>query len=315
MEKRIDDFLSASHRTRRLTNLSLGWGRQLAIWMNSHDEVQYSATKGHVFSLYLNGGGGTSRIDGRGKMGRPGALCIFPEGHSSTWRITEAFQFMHLYVTDEVLRAAFAKTHDQDARRLDISERILIAPGGLEGPLRQMAQASLDGDVFAADVGFSDMVAALTDQPVLLSGGLSQKTIRDVIEWVDANLETNIRLNDLANLAGLSDFHFHRMFRQTCGLSPHNWLTQFRIARAKTLLVNMPTIEVALACGFSSQSHFIRRFKEQVGVTPGRYLRMVPSAKLANPDQSVVDFALTSQQRGGNRGQLQRPDTRTPRMF
>jgi len=232
---------------------------------------------GQACSLYLNGGSGTRRIDGLAKKGAPGALCIFPEGHSSTWHITEMFQFMHLYVDDDVLRAAFARTHDKDARRLDISEKILTSPGSLEQPLRQMAKASFDGDVLAADVGFSEMVAELTDRPLQLSGGLSQRVLRDVIEWVSENFETNIRLSDFAEIAGLSEFHFHRMFRQTCGVSPHNWLIQFRVERAKTILMHEPMANVSVACGFSSQSHFIRRFKQQTGVTPGQYVRLMSS--------------------------------------
>lgn len=277
MNKRIDDFLSASHQTKRLADMPLGRGRHLAIWQNSHDEVQYSATSGHVFSLYLNGGSGTRRVDGKVKTGEPGTLCVFPEGHSSRWQITETFQFMHLYVANDVLRAAYAKTHDQDARRLDVAERIFATPGKLEQPLLKMARAALDGDVLAADVGFSDMVAALVDRPIHLTGGLSRKVLRDVNEWIDANLDADIRLSDLAMLAGLSEFHFHRMFHKTCGMTPHNWVIQFRIMRAKQLMKKEPMTQVALACGFSSQSHFIRRFKEQMGVTPGQYLRMVAS--------------------------------------
>lgn len=257
--------------------MSLGQGRQLAIWQNSHDEVEYKATKGHAYSLYLNGGLGTRRIDGGVKRGEPGSLCIMPDGHSSAWDIAEPFRFVHLYVTDDVLRAAFARIHDQDARRLDISERTFAAPGDLEHPLRQMARATLDGDVLAADIGFSDMVAALNYRQIHVSGGLNPKALRDVVEWVDANLETNILLSDLAELAGLSEFHFHRMFRQSIGIPPHKWLMQTRVERAKTLLTTLPMSEVSAACGFSSQSHFVRSFKQQIGVTPGQYLRLMTS--------------------------------------
>lgn len=276
MAKRVVDILSASRRAKCLASLSLGLGRELAVWENSHDEVQYNAIQGHAFSLYLKDGTGTSRIDGKGEKGGPGAFCIFPEGHSSHWHINDTFQFVYLYVEDDILRSAFARVHDQDARRIDVSERTLIAPGAFEAPLRRMAKASMDGDIVSADIGFFEMVAALGDRPVHLSGGLSQKNLRDVIEWVDENLEANIRLSDLAALANLSEFHFHRMFRQTCGLPAHEWLTQLRIERAKTLMGDLPMSEVALACGFSSQSHFIRRFKKQIGATPGQYLRNHP---------------------------------------
>lgn len=277
MKNRIDDILAASHRTKRLASLSMGRGRQLAIWQNSLDEIQYNVTSGHAFSLYLKGGGGTRRVDGKGQKGEPGTMCVFPEGHSSDWQITEVFQFMHFYVANDVLRAAYAKIHDQDARRLDIAEQFFVAPGQLEQPLRNMARAALDGDVLAADVGFSDMVAAMKNRTIRLTGGLSGKVLRNVNEWIDAHIETDIRLSDLAALAGLSEFHFHRMFQQTCGMTPHNWVMQCRIVRAKQLLKQEPMTQVAAACGFSSQSHFIRRFQEHTGVTPGQYLRLIAS--------------------------------------
>jgi AraC family transcriptional regulator len=277
MSRRIDDFLSTSHRTKRLASLSLGKGRQLAVWQNSHDEIEYNATSGHVFSLYLNGGSGTRRVDHGLKSGVPGTLCVFPEGHSSEWQITETFQFVHLYVANDVLRGAFAHTHDQDARRLDIDERTFAEPGALERPLRAMAQAALRGDTLAADVGFSDMVAGLGNKPVLLRGGLSARVVRKANDWIDSHLSDDIRLGDLAQLAGLSEHHFHRMFSETYGMTPHNWVTKLRVARAKELLVREPMTQVALACGFSSQSHFIRRFKEHMGLTPGQYRLKIAS--------------------------------------
>ncbi|MEP2782733.1 MAG: AraC family transcriptional regulator [Pseudoruegeria sp.] len=277
MKKRIDEFLAASPRTKRVADLSFGEGRQLSIWRNSQDEVQYNATNEHAFSLYLSGGAGTYRVDGTLRQGTPGGLCILPQGHSSQWQITDTFQFVHLYVADHILRAAFAQTHDQDARRLNIDEKTFAPPEMLEAPLRKMAMATIDGDILAADESFSEMVAALVDKPINLTGGLSRKALRDVRAWVESHMESNIKLSDLAALAGLSEFHFHRMFKTSCGMSPHNWITQLRIKRAKEILTKQPLAQVSVACGFSSQSHFTRRFKEQTGVTPGAYRRMTAS--------------------------------------
>ncbi|GAA6209277.1 AraC family transcriptional regulator [Cognatishimia sp. WU-CL00825] len=274
MRHRVDEFLSASERTQRLGNLPMGRGRQLAVWQNSHDEIQYSATRGHVFSLYLNGGSGTRRVDGKVKSGAPATLCVFPEGHSSEWQINETFRFVHLYVADELLRSAFSQVHEKDARQLDIDERTFVDPGALEQPMRAMAQATLTGDIMSAEAGFADLVAALGHQLVALKGGLTRRAIREVSDWVNAHIAEDIKLSDLAQLAGLSEFHFHRMFRQSCGMAPHAWVTQMRLMRAKDMLTSESMAQIALACGFSSQGHFIRRFKDQYGVTPGQYLRL-----------------------------------------
>ncbi|MGB0960186.1 MAG: helix-turn-helix domain-containing protein [Halocynthiibacter sp.] len=258
-----------------MADLSLGRGRKISIWQNSHDQVEYSTTQGHVFSLYLKGGGGTRRIDGGTQSGKPDTLCIFPEGHSSEWEITDEFQFVHLYVTDDILRASYSEVHNKDARRLDITERIFAAPERLKRPLLQMAHATVQGDLLSADTAYFELVSNLSEKPIHLNGGLSQNVLRHVNEWIDAHIEDDIRLSDLAHIANLSEFHFHRMFVKSCGTTPHKWIMHRRILRAKTLVAKEPMTHVALACGFSSQSHLIRRFKEHVGVTPGQYLRMI----------------------------------------
>jgi len=76
-------------------------------------------------------------------------------------------------------------------------------------------------------------------------------------------------------LAGLSTFHFCRVFKQTEGISPHRYVLQCRVQRTQQLLTStaMSVAEIADAVGFSNQSHCIYYFREIVGVTPGEYRR------------------------------------------
>lgn len=91
-------------------------------------------------------------------------------------------------------------------------------------------------------------------------------------DYLEAHLEENVNLDDLARLTNLSPFHLLRVFRREMGLPPHAYLTQLRIVQAKRLLAaGMSLPEVAQATGFSDQSHLTRHFKRQVGVSPGRY--------------------------------------------
>ena len=71
----------------------------------------------------------------------------------------------------------------------------------------------------------------------------------------------------------MSPYHFARMFRQSFGLPPHQYLLARRLARARDLLRNsaLGLGDIALACGFASASHFANRFKQTVGATPGEY--------------------------------------------
>jgi transcriptional regulator GlxA family with amidase domain len=77
-----------------------------------------------------------------------------------------------------------------------------------------------------------------------------------------ASLNEDISLLRLAAECGLSARHFARAFRQSTGLSPHRWLIQYRVERARELVADrrLSLIEIALICGFADQSHFTRAF-------------------------------------------------------
>ena len=104
-------------------------------------------------------------------------------------------------------------------------------------------------------------------------GTLAPRRLQAVLDFVEANLERNIMLEDLALQAGLSAYHFARSFKAAVGRSPHAYLNERRVARARILLGRRePSLaEVALACGYCSQSHLTRAFKQVTGVTPGAF--------------------------------------------
>jgi AraC-like DNA-binding protein len=106
-----------------------------------------------------------------------------------------------------------------------------------------------------------------------IRGGLPPRALRRVREFIESHLEENISIQALAGIAGLSMYHFARAFKQTEGMPPHEYLVQCRVRRTKDLLAetDLPLSEIALASGFSDQSHCARRFREHVGVTPSSY--------------------------------------------
>lgn len=96
--------------------------------------------------------------------------------------------------------------------------------------------------------------------------------VRRLRTYLEEQLGTPIRLEDLAALAGMSAFRTLRVFEQSMGMPPHAYLTQLRVARARPLLVQgTPPAQVAALVGFYDQSHLTRHFKRIVGVTPGQY--------------------------------------------
>lgn len=106
-------------------------------------------------------------------------------------------------------------------------------------------------------------------------GALDARRIRRVTEYIDARLGENLSIETLAGQASLSLFHFARAFKSATGKTPHRFVIERRIGRAKTLLGESrePIAAVAELCGFASQAHLSRWFKRLVGVTPGSYRR------------------------------------------
>lgn len=267
--------MRASPVARQIAQLDLGDGCGVAIWENQDDERHYDAPRDHTFSLYLQGGTGTQRLDAGGIAGRPGAICVMPEGCGSAWRITARFRFVHLYLSDARLRSGFAWIHDCDARQIDLPEATFAENPRMAGPLRAMSAAALDGDALLGGTAVSDLIRGLSPRRVPLRGGLAPYLLRRVDDWIEAHLDQTIHLADLALLTDLSPFHFHRMFQHSRGMAPHAWVTHRRVMRAQTLLAgHAPIAAISAACGFSSQSHMTRVFQARTGMTPARYRRL-----------------------------------------
>ena len=100
--------------------------------------------------------------------------------------------------------------------------------------------------------------------------GLSRTSQEEVLEFIEAYLETDIRLEDLAQIASISTFHFCRLFKEAMHITPHQYVIRRRIERAKQLLKqsNLRIVDIALACGFANQSHFSHHFRRIVGISP-----------------------------------------------
>lgn len=111
------------------------------------------------------------------------------------------------------------------------------------------------------------------EEPLARSKGLAPKELRMVLEDIDANLERDLSLHRLAGLAGRSLDGFIRVFKQSTGLPPHQFVLRKRIERAQALLGNpsLSLAEVALRAGFADQSHFSRMFHRQMGLAPREY--------------------------------------------
>lgn len=123
-----------------------------------------------------------------------------------------------------------------------------------------------------------DLVIALI-AAALSSGGqgrrspLSDHQLSLSVDFIEANCARSIRLQELAELTGLTESYFSHAFKAATGTPPHRWQLQAQVRRAKDMLIRSSAslTEVAFAAGFSDQPHFTRVFKSATGKTPAAW--------------------------------------------
>jgi AraC family transcriptional regulator len=119
---------------------------------------------------------------------------------------------------------------------------------------------------------------------------LADRRLQQVLNFIEAHIEDNITVEQLASLACLSQFHFAREFKAATGKSPYQHVTERRLVRAKALLAetDRSLAEIAYACGFSSPGNFWRAFRRSTGATPGCYRAQL----MRGPGQPSSDTQL-----------------------
>jgi AraC-like DNA-binding protein len=110
----------------------------------------------------------------------------------------------------------------------------------------------------------------VAEEPARSRGGLPPVVTQRICEYMESHLDQKIGLEALASLAGLSTHHFARAFQQSVGMPPHGYLLSRRLDRAEQMLrdTRLPLSEIAVATGFSDQSHLARHFRRRTGMPP-----------------------------------------------
>ncbi len=95
-----------------------------------------------------------------------------------------------------------------------------------------------------------------------------------IVDYLESHIDRDIKLAEMAQIMNMSSSYFCRAFQQETGLSPHQFILQLRIQKAKQLLrqmPQMPIMDVAISCGFTNQSMLNKHFRKVVGITPTQY--------------------------------------------
>lgn len=235
-----------------------------------HDEMVIAVTER---------GGSEFRSRGVCEYAEPGTILAFNPGepHSGRMRYSERWRYRAFYLSDRAL-ARFADDLEVKPEALphfltnkladeQLCRRLLL--------LHEMAEAG--GAILQKQSELLTTLANLfvthgTPAPKLRRLGNEKSRISQVLHYLADNYERNITLNELSRLSGLSTFHLIRSFNKLIGLSPHAFLIQLRVRRAREMLeTGVPLAQVAAAVGLYDQSALNRHFKRIYGVTPGQY--------------------------------------------
>lgn len=236
----------------------------------------------HEVNISISGKLTTEKCSSSGKRvitkGSSGNLCITPAGQQigASWekpldnlgllfepefvaktaienRFSSNFEFREIYQAKDAL-----------IQQIGLA---LIAESSAETPSGKLYADSLIQTLTLHLLKNYTSAASVSEN---LNGGLSGYKLKRVKEFISANLEEDLSLSELAEVADLSQFHFARAFRKSTGQTPQHFLMEQRIERAKELLAkaDLPLVEISLRTGFKNQSHFTTLFRKFTNLTP-----------------------------------------------
>jgi AraC family transcriptional regulator len=240
----------------------------------------------HLLALYIRppmetrfrGGG----LDWHEKQ-PAGSILVVPAGipRQAFWR--GPVEAVHVHLDPQVMVRTAAETFELEPARVELPPL-----GALEHPDVKATMLLMDAELGSGGLGSQLLAESLANALAVhlirhitgnrasghsSRGGLPRKKLCDAIDYIDAHLDTDISLDELASVTHLSPYHFARQFKVSTGLPPHQYLIARRVERAKHLLQggHFTLAQVASRTGFWDQGHFTRHFKRLTGTTPKRF--------------------------------------------
>ncbi|RCK41374.1 AraC family transcriptional regulator [Thalassospira xiamenensis] len=257
-----------------------------AHWRRNADVMtRYTDPDHHTISLYVNGGTGIKRQIGPDPLtgGGPGRCCLMPAHLTSDWVVNGEVELFHLYIPHSAWERAVVEAFDIEPNAVEVPEKTFFLDPLIEQTIRH-AMLPLDWSAPADRMAMSSAGQMLMghmlrsysskrDLEFRVRGGLSPQIRRRVFDFIEANLDQPLSLEQISAEAGLSPYHFARMFRQSVGEAPHKYVLRRRIEAAKRMLRDpaLSVADIALATGFSSQAHLTTRFSSFTGLTPAKF--------------------------------------------
>ncbi|MBV9503744.1 MAG: helix-turn-helix transcriptional regulator [Acidobacteriia bacterium] len=216
----------------------------------------------------------------------PRRICLTPGSAAARWEHHGHPEILQVYLRQSIYESAIAEMYGCDAA----SAEIIPCFAATDPLLEQLALAILTSlrEGTAEDGLYVDSLAQMIaahlarhhssrSKPLRMPAAqkIASWKMRRLLEYIEQNLGGDLSLEVMAAEVNVSPLYLARAFKTAVGQSPHQYVLQRRIERAKEMLrgTDTPIVDVALTAGFSSQSHLSSWFLRQVGVSPAAYRR------------------------------------------
>lgn len=208
-----------------------------------------------------------------------GQFCVVPAGSSTRWTLSKPAVSLLLRLSPMLMRET-ADAMRMNSGNRDPAPAIHVRDPQIERIGWMMQAESRDdypggrlfADGLASALAARILVLQSTAPPFSLQRALPPPRLRRVIEYIEAHIDEDLSLAELAAVAGYSVSHFKPLFRNATGTSAHAFVMQRRVERARLLLISgsMTATEIALAAGFAHSSHMARCMRRLLGIAPGQ---------------------------------------------
>lgn len=267
---------------------SSGWSDiHLELYQQPKFEIAEHQHTMHVIAQGLSGGSlGERWLDGkcRRETRSLGDTAIIPAGISHRCNWDSSAQYLILAIEPALLKQVGQDWVNPDLIELMpqfMTEKDTLIQGILSTLKAEVEFGGIGGNLLVDSLKTALAIHLLrsysTTGPKLsnYADGLSATKLTLVREYINAHLQQDLKLVEIAAIAQMSPYHFLRLFKQKLGITPHQYILQRRIEKAKSLLheSKLSIAEIAVTVGFCDQSHLNRCFKRLVGVTPKQLLK------------------------------------------
>jgi AraC family transcriptional regulator len=215
-----------------------------------------------------------------------GDIDIIPAHTDARWEIHDHNDTALILGIPPSLLDTVAEEHGFDSRRVEIRNRFQIRDAQLENicwALKAEMEANYpSGRLYVDSLAVSvasrlvSTYSSVAQRTTAKNGGLGGRRLKQTLAYIEDHLSEDLSLSRIASVTGVSASHFKTLFRESAGVPVHQYVIQRRIERAKDLLMQgkLSIAEIALATGFSHQSHLARHMQRSVGLSPRAMKRL-----------------------------------------